>query len=56
LPAGQIIVDAPNQIVIKMRYILMESTLVQAIVAGPQGIELEPNTTRFLGSLKIVKP
>jgi hypothetical protein len=56
LPAREIIIDTPQKIVLVLRYTLMQNTLIQAIVAGQQGVELEPNTKRFLGSLKIVNP
>lgn len=54
VPARQIIVDAPNGIVIVGRYLIMDNTLIQALVAGLANIENEPDTKRFLGSLKLV--
>jgi len=54
LPARQIIVDVPQDLVLVNRFFLMESTLVQALVTGPSNVENEANTKRFLDSLKVV--
>jgi len=54
LPARQIIIDTPQGLVLVGRFFLMESTLVQALVAGPANIENEADTKRFVGSLKVV--
>jgi hypothetical protein len=54
VPARQIIVDAPNGIVMVGRYLMVGNTLVQALVAGLADVENEPDTKRFLGSLRIV--
>jgi hypothetical protein len=56
LAGRQIIIDAPNTLVLVMRFFMMGSTLVQAAVAGPQGVETDPDTGRFLSSLKVVAP
>src|SRR4029450_9005116 len=52
--ARQIIIDAPNNVVLVSRFLMLEKTLVQVLVAGPPNIENEPDTKRFLGSLKLV--
>ena len=52
LPARQIVIDAPNDIVVVNRFLLIGNTLVQALVSGPKGIENQPDTARFLSSLK----
>jgi hypothetical protein len=56
LPGRFIIIDAPNNIVLAMQVFLMKNTLIQGVVAGPPGVESEPDTKRMLGSLKVVKP
>jgi hypothetical protein len=52
--ARQIIIDSPGDQVIVLRYFLMDNTIIQAIAAGPPSFENEPNTTRFVTSLKVV--
>jgi hypothetical protein len=54
VPARQVIIDAPNDVVVIGRYLMMGNTLVQALVAGLANIENEPDTKRFLASLKLV--
>jgi hypothetical protein len=54
--ARQLIIDSPRGIVIEMRYFMKDNVLVQALVAGPPGIENQPDTKRFLESLKVVPP
>jgi hypothetical protein len=54
LEARQLVIDSPRGIVIKMRYFLLANVLVQALVAGPPGIEDQPEAKRFLDSLKVV--
>ena len=56
LPAREIIIDAPNNLVVLVRYFLLQATLVQALTAGLQGVEADPDTRHFLGSLKVVTP
>jgi hypothetical protein len=48
----EIIVDGPNSNVFVARLVLMNNAVVQAIVAGPQGVERESSTRRFLSSLE----
>jgi len=47
-PARQIIIDAPNNIVLVSRFLMLDKTLVQALVAGSSNVENEPDTKRFL--------
>jgi hypothetical protein len=54
LPAREIVIDTPQSVVIVLRYMMMDNILVQALVAGPKGIETKPDTKRFLESLKVV--
>jgi hypothetical protein len=54
LPARQIIVDAPERLVATLRFFMLSNILVQAVVVGYKDIELQPNTKRFLASLKVV--
>jgi hypothetical protein len=56
LPAREIIVDAPRNLVVVVRYFLMRTMLVQALVAGPKNVESDPDTRHFLDSLKVVSP
>jgi hypothetical protein len=42
--------------VLVQRFFLLDATLIQAIVGGRAGVETEPNTIRFLQSLKVVAP
>lgn len=53
-PARQIVIDTPQKLVIVLRYFMMDNVLVQALVAGPEGIESKPETKRYLDSLKVV--
>jgi hypothetical protein len=55
LPGRHFIVDAPGNLVTVANIFMIGNTLVQAIVVGPQGIELEPDTIRVLQSLKAVR-
>ena len=54
LPGRQIIIDAPQEIVIVARFFLLDYTLIGALVTGFRGVELEPNTKRFLDSMQVV--
>ena len=54
VPARQIIIDAPSNVVVVGRYLMLNNTLVQALVAGLKNIENDADTKRFLGSLKLV--
>jgi hypothetical protein len=54
LPARQIVIDTPSGIVVVMRFMMIGNALVQAVVSGPKGVENQPDTTRFLSSLKPV--
>jgi hypothetical protein len=56
LPAREFIVDAPNGFVAVSRIVLMGETLVQALAAGPVTVLAEPQTRRFLESLKATAP
>ena len=51
-PAREIIVDSSDSKVYVMRYLAMKNVMIQAVVAGPPGVEQELDTTRFLTSLK----
>jgi hypothetical protein len=55
-PAREIIIDSPNSSVFVARFFFMRNMMVQAVVAGPPGVEKEPDTARFLASLKPVGP
>jgi hypothetical protein len=52
----QLIIDAPNDLVLVHRFFMMDATLVQAVVVGHPGVEKDPNTLHFMQSLKIVSP
>jgi len=52
LPARQIIVDTPSLMIVA-RMFMLDVFLIQALVAGPNGIDSEPTTMRFLNSLKV---
>jgi hypothetical protein len=54
-PGRQIVIDA-NDMVLVQRFFVLDATLVQAIVGGHAGVETEPNTIRFLQSLRVVAP
>jgi hypothetical protein len=54
LPARHLVVDLPDDAVAVTRFLLIESTLVQAVVMGPPGVEAEADTKRCLESLKLV--
>jgi hypothetical protein len=56
LPAREIIIDAPNNLVVIARYFLLRNILVQALTAGARGAEVAADTRRFLNSLKVVSP
>ena len=56
LPAREIIIDAPNNLVVIARYFLMRNIMVQALTAGQRGVESEADTRRYLDSLKVVSP
>jgi hypothetical protein len=55
-PARQVVIDAPNSVVVIARYVMLDNTLIQALAVGPREVETEPATLRFLSSLKILKP
>jgi hypothetical protein len=52
-PGREIILDAPDNHVIAARFFLLDNFLIQALVVGQEGIEGDPNTNRFLRSLKV---
>src|SRR5262245_54727171 len=54
LSAREIIIDAPNNLVVIARYFLLRNILVQALTAGAHGVEVAADTRRFLDSLKVV--
>jgi hypothetical protein len=54
-PGRQIVIDAGDMVLVQ-RFFVLDATLVQAIVGGHAGIETEPDTTRFLQSLRVVAP
>ena len=54
LPARQIIVDAPEKLVLVMRFFLKDNVLIEGVVVGHAGVEFEPNTKRFLESMKTI--
>jgi|SRR5262245_3319169 len=56
LPARELIIDAPNNLVVVARYFLLRNTIVQAIMAGWPGAENEADTRYFLDSLKVASP
>lgn len=53
LPAREIVIDAPNNLVVVARYMLLRNVMVQALLAGQRGIESEKDTRYFLDSLKV---
>jgi hypothetical protein len=55
-PARQLIIDAPNDLVLVQKFFMLDVTLVQAVVVGHRGVETEPDTIHFLQSLKVVPP
>jgi hypothetical protein len=52
----QLVIDAPNDLVLVHKFFMMDATLVQAVVVGHPGVEKDPNTVHFLQSLKLVSP
>src|SRR5579883_972216 len=54
-PGRQIIIDTDDTVLVQ-RFFALDATLIQAIVGGHAGIENEPNTIRFLQSLRVVAP
>jgi hypothetical protein len=54
LQARQIIVDSPGDLVIVVRFFVNENAMIEALAAGHPGIELGPDTKRFLESMKTV--
>jgi hypothetical protein len=54
LPGREFIIDAPNGLVAMSRIFLLDNKLVQAMAAGPVMVLAEPDTRRFLDSLKVV--
>jgi hypothetical protein len=54
LPGRQIIVETTKHLVLVHRFFIKDNVLVQATVVGPEGTEGQPNTKRFLESLKVV--
>jgi hypothetical protein len=55
-PGRQITIDAPNDMVLVQKFFVLDATLIQAIAGGHPGVEKDPNTIRFLQSLKVVSP
>ena len=55
-PGRQIIIDAPNDMVLVQKFFVLDAKLIQAIVGGHPGVEKDPDTIRFLQSLKVVAP
>ena len=53
LPGREFIIDAPNGLVAISRIFLLDNKLVQAMAAGPVMVLAEPDTRRFLDSLKV---
>jgi hypothetical protein len=56
LPAREIIIDAPNNLVVIQRYFVLRNMLIQAVTAGMRGVETQADTRRFLDSMKVVSP
>ncbi len=54
-PGREIIIDGPTGGIVIMRFFLSGSTLIQAIVGGKSGVETDPDTRRFLDSLRGVE-
>lgn len=53
LPARQVVVDT-EKLVFVARMFVIDNALVQAVVVGSKGVESQPDTKRFLESLKVV--
>ena len=54
-PGRQIVIDTKDMVLVQ-RFFVLDATLVQAIVGGHAGVENEPDTIRFLQSLRVVTP
>jgi hypothetical protein len=52
----QLVIDAPNDLVLVHKFFMMDAILVQAVVVGHPGVEKDPSTLHFLQSLKLVSP
>jgi hypothetical protein len=55
LPGREFIIDGPNGLVAISRIVLLDNKLVQVMAAGPIMVLAEPDTRRFLNSLKVVE-
>lgn len=55
-PGRQIIIDAPNDMVLVQKFFVLDAKLIQAIVGGHPGVEKNSDAIRFLQSLKVVSP
>lgn len=53
-PGREIIVDGPQGVVLIDKFFLLDNKLVQAMLAGPRGLETEPGSKKFLDSLQVV--
>jgi hypothetical protein len=51
--AREVVADAPQGIVAVMRFFMLDNFLIQALVIGDSSLETDPDTARFLGSLKV---
>jgi hypothetical protein len=55
LPGREFIIYGPNGLVAISRIVLLDNKLVQVMAAGPIMVLAEPDTRRFLNSLKVVE-
>jgi hypothetical protein len=56
LPGRQIIVELPRgNVVVSMRFFLLDNVMITVTAAGAPGIESDPDTLRMLQSLKVVR-
>ncbi|MDW8365330.1 MAG: hypothetical protein RMK49_05760 [Abditibacteriales bacterium] len=53
-PGREVIVDAPNDLVFKVRAYLVKQRLYQTLVAAPKNLESSPDATKFLDSFKLL--
>lgn len=53
VPARHLIIDVPKDVVLVQRILFLDHHYVNAVVAGPQGVEKAPDTRRFFDSLKV---
>jgi len=51
-PGREIMIDAPGERVMILRYFLRGNTLIQAITGGTAGVETNADARRFLDSLR----